>query len=131
MIFVVNVWNLSKSMKSAQPLFQRSPQLFQAAPKAGTSTKFLKADREIIGRMGRNHAKSIKNLPSLQLTYWNTSFLLGNPIFRGYVSFREGTTASTYNIAPPPKKKGCKKGFLSEFWDGKILVVKIPGCRSF
>ena len=35
-------------------------------------------------------------LPSLKLTYplkmdgWKTSFLLGWPIFRGYVSFREG-----------------------------------------
>ena len=36
-------------------------------------------------------------LPSLKLTWhlkmdgWNTSFLLGRPIFRGYVSFRECT----------------------------------------
>ena len=35
-------------------------------------------------------------LPSLKLTWhlkmdgWKTSFLLGRPIFRGYVSFREG-----------------------------------------
>ena len=35
-------------------------------------------------------------LPSLKLTWplkmdgWNTSFLLGWPVFRGYVSFREG-----------------------------------------
>ena len=26
----------------------------------------------------------------LKMDGWNTSFLLGNPIFRGYVSFREG-----------------------------------------
>ena len=37
-------------------------------------------------------------LPSLKLTFsplkmdgWNTSFLLGWPIFSGYVSFREGS----------------------------------------
>ena len=41
---------------------------------------------------GRNPAQAI---PSLKLTWhlkmdgWNTSFLLGWPIFRGYVSFRE------------------------------------------
>ena len=25
---------------------------------------------------------------------WNTTFLLGRPIFRGYVSFREGTSSN-------------------------------------
>ena len=28
---------------------------------------------------------------------WNTTFLLGRPIFRGYVSFREGTLAILNN----------------------------------
>ena len=39
----------------------------------------------------------LEKLPSLKLTFsnlkmdgWNTSFLLGRPICRGYVSFREG-----------------------------------------
>ena len=27
----------------------------------------------------------------LKMDGWNTSFLLGNPIFRGYVRFKEGT----------------------------------------
>ena len=47
-------------------------------------------------------------LPSLKLTFsplkmdgWNTTFLLGWPIFKGYVSFREGMG----NGFPPPKKR--------------------------
>ena len=30
------------------------------------------------------------NSSPLQMDGWNTTFLLGRPIFRGYVSFREG-----------------------------------------
>ena len=43
-------------------------------------------------------------LPSLKLTYhlkmdgWNTSFLLGWPIFKGYVSFREGTIETHFHF---------------------------------
>ena len=47
----------------------------------------------------------IKNIrPSLKLTFshlkmdgWKTSFLLGRPIFRGYVSFREGNAGGDWN----------------------------------
>ena len=42
-------------------------------------------------------------LPSLKLTFshlkmdgWNTSILLGWPIFRGYISFREGSHLILY-----------------------------------
>ncbi len=48
----------------------------------------------------------LHNLPSLKLSShlkmdgWNTSFLLGWPIFRGYVSFRESTHAEP--CMPPP-----------------------------
>ena len=31
---------------------------------------------------------------------WNTIFLLGRPIFRGYVSFREGTPQKTNEWIP-------------------------------
>ena len=44
----------------------------------------------------------LKQVPSLKLTFsplkmdgWNTTFLLGWPIFRCYVSFREGKTWAT------------------------------------
>ena len=44
-------------------------------------------------------------IPSLKLTFsplkmdgWNTTFLLGRPIFRGYVSFREGILTSYIGI---------------------------------
>ena len=39
---------------------------------------------------------------------WNTSFLLGWPIFRGYVSFRECTF-----LWPQSAKKFCKSSFLA------------------
>ena len=60
---------------------------------------------------------SSQQLPSLKLTFsplkidgWNTIFLLGWPIFRGYVSFREGILFSQ-----PPA-----------FWpcEGKAEVIK-------
>ena len=45
--------------------------------------------------------KKIHQLPSLKLTFshvkqdgWNTTCLLRRPIFRGYVSFREGTVST-------------------------------------
>ena len=34
---------------------------------------------------------------------WNTTFLLGRPIFRGYVSFREGTKNDGLENASPFK----------------------------
>ena len=34
---------------------------------------------------------TLKLTHPLKMDGWNTSFLLGWPIFRGYVSFREGT----------------------------------------
>ncbi len=40
--------------------------------------------------------KILNSIPSLKLTWplkmdgWKMNFLLGRPIFRGYVSFREG-----------------------------------------
>ena len=47
---------------------------------------------------------SNSQLPSLKLTChlkmdgWNTSFLLGWPIFKGYVSFREGTIETHFHF---------------------------------
>ena len=47
------------------------------------------------GSMGPETVSFREQLPSLKLTWplkmdgWNTTFLLGRPIFRGYVSFRE------------------------------------------
>ena len=46
----------------------------------------------------------ILNIPSWELTYplkmdgWNTTFLLGNPIFRCYVSFREGIPSCHWEV---------------------------------
>ncbi len=46
--------------------------------------------------------RKCQKLPSLKLKQllkmdgWNTTFLLGRPIFRGYVSFREGTAGVTF-----------------------------------
>ena len=34
------------------------------------------------------------NSSPLKMDGWNTTFLLGRPIFRGYVSFREGRNLS-------------------------------------
>ncbi len=44
---------------------------------------------------------------------WNTTFLLGRPIFRGYVSFREGNPLTT-------------KGFLFSRGDGIQVVPFVP-----
>ncbi len=35
------------------------------------------------------------NSSPLQMDGWNTTFLLGRPIFRGYVSFREGSSINS------------------------------------
>ena len=61
----------------------------------GTPEK--KAD-DLLPCLDEPRAKCLVNLgiPSLKLTWhlkmdgWNTTFLLGRPIFRGYVCFREG-----------------------------------------
>ena len=49
------------------------------------------------------------NSSPLKMDGWNTTFLLGRPIFRGYVSFREDIRCK------PNKKNRCKanlSGFL-------------------
>ena len=67
----------------------------------------------------QGRAVDFRGVPSLKLTFsplkmdgWNTTFLLGRLIFRGYVSFREGkfddsysTTSGTFSpsfLAPLP-----------------------------
>ena len=40
----------------------------------------------------------------LKMDGWNTTFLLGRPIFRGYVSFREGALLSTLFLIILPQK---------------------------
>ena len=37
---------------------------------------------------------------------WNTTFLLGRPIFRGYVSFREGNSFVSFSGGGPLSLKG-------------------------
>ena len=44
---------------------------------------------------------------------WNTTFLLGRPIFRGYVSFREGIGCIT-KIRKPPQYPHRHDGSLSD-----------------
>ena len=39
------------------------------------------------------------NSSPLKMDGWNTTFLLGRPIFRGYVSFREGKLAGQIFVA--------------------------------
>ena len=46
------------------------------------------------------------NSSPLKMDGWNTTFLLGRPIFRGYVSFREGIPnimIKGWGILPSPK----------------------------
>ena len=51
---------------------------------------------------------------------WNTSFVLGTPTFRGYVSFREGNpclrTRSDLNITP--------SGSAAAYGDGRIEDIR-------
>ena len=54
----------------------------------------------------------------LKMDGWNTTFLLGRPIFRGYVSFREGTFLNTKSQKPPSKKKWQGERILSLFGGG-------------
>ena len=79
-------------------------------------------------------------LPSLKLTQllkmdgWNTTFLLGRPIFRGYVSFREGSPSlsvdngdQTFWVPPnwwfhlrwhPLSERACAPAWnQEEFWN--------------
>ena len=75
----------------------------------------------------------VKSLPSLQLTYhlkmdgWNlnTSFLLENPFFRGYVSFREDISCA--NLKKFPQGFLCKK--ISH--DFKLFCSVSLGLLSF
>ncbi len=46
---------------------------------------------------------------------WNTTFLLGRPIFRGYVSFREGTLQET-NIDFTPENQWFLERWSISFW---------------
>ena len=54
----------------------------------------------------KKSAESAKLEPSLKLTWplkmdgWNTTFLLGRPIFRGHVNFREGMPQNDWDIFP-------------------------------
>ena len=58
------------------------------------------------------------DISSLKLTWhlkmdgWNTSFLLGRPIFMGYVSFREGK----WVVSRKPKHPiGCLEMFIARY----------------
>ena len=63
------------------------------------------------------------NLPSLKLTWplkmdgWKTSFLLGRPIFRGYVSFRECTCFSPEMEVKNMSTTSCHKFRGYVMWD--------------
>ena len=39
--------------------------------------------------------------PCLKIDTWKTTFLLGRPIFRGYVSFREGIESVIFSHDEP------------------------------
>ena len=58
---------------------------------------------------------------------WNTNFLLGRPIFRGYVSFREG-------IYPPtpwsPEAKGKARGEAVHGRDTKVRHELSPEVQA-
>ncbi len=57
------------------------------------------------------------NSSPLKMDGWNPTFLLGRPIFRGYVSFREGTWLQFREIHFYRK---CNR---SESFDGPILFI--------
>ena len=59
---------------------------------------------------------------------WNTTFLLGRPIFRGYVSFREGRWwFQTFLYFHPWKKKIQSDEHIFQMgWNHQLLVVFKP-----
>ena len=50
---------------------------------------------------GKNPTLPETNSSPLKMDGLNTTFLLGRPIFRGYVSFREGKLVSLFNNLSP------------------------------
>ena len=73
-----------------------------------------------------------KKLPSLKLTFsnlkmdgWNTSFLLGRPICRGYVSFREGNYYCRHLFFTSMSIGGRVLNFESDF-----LQPAVPGLKT-
>ncbi len=78
---------------------------------------------------GKNPTLPETNSSPLKMDGLNTTFLLGRPIFRGYVSFREGKLVSLFqNFSPFP-------GFLTKMVQNKDLSTefadeKIDGLRK-
>ena len=60
---------------------------------------------------------------------WNTTFLLGRPIFRGYVSFREGTLNRFKIVEKYAKSEGKPSFFLvgtAVFKVGSLNMSGLP-----
>ena len=69
------------------------PLLRKASRKASTSsawTSLGKSSRKRPGKQKHKVPLPETNSSPLKMDGWNTTFLLGRPIFSGYVSFREG-----------------------------------------
>ena len=54
---------------------------------------------------------------------WNTTFLLGRPIFRGYVSFREGTHQNA-KIVPQKINMSTEKGLFQKENRGPTSIFR-------
>ena len=70
-----------------------------------------------------------RHLPSLKLTFsplqmdgWNTTFLLGRPIFRGYVSFREGIWSNWNRTENATSFLGASNFGSVLVWEGPHIV---------
>ena len=86
---------------------------FKIGPKVSPETqrnqpinqpRFFKPWVDSLTLWGKSFSAPHQQIPSLKLTShlkmdgWNTTFLWGRPIFRGYVSFREGSQFISYPI---------------------------------
>ena len=56
---------------------------------------------------------------------WNTTFLLGSPIFRGYVSFREGNQAGFHDKFSAPKNISFSRSSMRLAVQGDVIGIDL------
>jgi len=71
----------------------------------------------------------------MKMDGWNTSFLLGRPIFRCYFSFREGKSLQHHRSFTAGLSAGCRKlpllcGFVVAEADGTTRVTSASNGKS-
>ena len=92
---------------------------FSSTKSWGSGRLHALADRSCEKPPGRK--KNIVNLPETnifappKMDGWNTSFLLGRPIFRGYICFREGRSQVCLVVSTNLKKSNSKNLNLDHF----------------